>query len=301
MNNAPILDQSHVLDIAVSPDFANDTICFAGTASGIIRSVDGGNTWDRTGDTADPATAISCSPSFAQNGLVLAGSVGGFLRSGDAGRTWQGIPCGSPPPVISDIAWLTDRIVLAGTVEDGIFRSDDEGVTWKPANTGVLDYEIQNLAVQPGTPLVFAATASSLMVSQTGGKSWLELPNPGNAGTIALLATGHHPDGSPVLLAGTSEDDLYSSTDNGANWAKLATLTGLNLSLDITTSGDFVVSRQGEVIVSLDGGTTWQNLLRSRAPMIAATLIDRNNAERGILAAFSNGQISRITPAARSR
>jgi hypothetical protein len=49
-------------------------------------------------------------------------------------------------------------IVYAGTEADGVFRSTDGGVTWRPFSRGLLTVAILALAVDPAGSTLYAGT-----------------------------------------------------------------------------------------------------------------------------------------------
>ena len=73
--------------------------------------------------------------------------------------------CLAAGPLAPGRAWC-------GTVEDGLFRSDDGGRSWRPV--GLAGEEITSVAASPVEPdLVFAGTEpSALFRSADGGATW---------------------------------------------------------------------------------------------------------------------------------
>ena len=88
-------------------------------------------------------------------------------RAGDPGRReWRNhqaiafhsdsmaIPLSSPPPLVTCLAgWRSGEFgnrLLAGTLVDGVYWSDDRGCTWAPANTGLLDMSVYALVCASG-------------------------------------------------------------------------------------------------------------------------------------------------------
>lgn len=58
-----------------------------------------------------------------------------------------------------------------------LYRSDDAGQTWQPANEGLPDGGVSALALDPRQPeRLYAATAAdALFVSEDGGTTWRAL------------------------------------------------------------------------------------------------------------------------------
>lgn len=81
-----------ILSLAVSPGYAEDGVVFAGTeATGIWRSSDRGETWERLGEEwlTGAVNAIVLAADFAANPQVLAVLDAGARWSADGGHTWS--------------------------------------------------------------------------------------------------------------------------------------------------------------------------------------------------------------------
>ena len=113
----------------------------AGTAQGVYDSSDGGGSWHPLGLATESVAAVGVLPSA--NGFTLFagvdnGTVGAalLLKSEGLGGSWAAVKGTFPADaVVASLAIAsapsggTDPPVLAGTSE-GLFRSDDRGVTW---------------------------------------------------------------------------------------------------------------------------------------------------------------------------
>ena len=66
-------------DLAISPSYASDATVFAGVTGGVLRSLDGGDTWHRADRGLDDefVPAIALSPGFEADGTLFAGTSGG--------------------------------------------------------------------------------------------------------------------------------------------------------------------------------------------------------------------------------
>lgn len=185
------------------------------------------------------------------------------------------------------------RVVLAGSYGDGLFRSTDNGATWQPANDGLTATAHRVLTPDPLTPgAILAGTEPGrIFRSSDEGQTWQELdgitriegyedwylPYSPRAGAVRNI---YAPDPSGTrLLASVEVGGLLDSPDNGDTWTCSAIgvdddihhITGhpddphlLFASLgyaSLRTSPHRVDgSRFGGIARSRDGGATWQKL-----------------------------------------
>lgn len=164
---------------------------------GIIRSLDGGKTWDRT-----LTRLVECPFTFdctdapiieLQDGSALICVYGGpreggpdrpaFLRSTDSGKTWELRSTVGSDHEMSEtgVAQLADgRLVFISRPEGDIAWSDDLGKTWTDHVTfGIRLYEPQLLTLKDGTLLCLHGSYSTsshgvhAMFSRDGGQTWI--------------------------------------------------------------------------------------------------------------------------------
>jgi len=301
-----------VYALGASPQFDRDGVCFAGRASGLYRSVDGGASWQPAyaalNLTEDLSTsAVVVSPGFASDRAVFAGVTGAILRSHDAGATWFLSMLPSPPPVVSCLVASPDHerdgVLFAGTLEDGVFRSSDRGERWVRWNFGLLDLHVLALALSPGfaqDETLFAAVESGIFRSTNGGRAWREVPFPEHLAPVISLAVSPDFKRDGLLLAGTEAHGLYVSRDRGGTWAALGegllgeAVNAVLLAPDFPQTPTILAVTSDGLSLSEDGGSTWTELAADVPPDEAVVAV---SAPRGLhsgaplLLGLSNGEV----------
>jgi photosystem II stability/assembly factor-like uncharacterized protein len=269
--------QDVVHALAASPAFEHDGVCFAARSTGLYGSQDGGQTWESVyGSLALEAplttAAVALSPGFAADQTLFAGVLGAILRSSDGGRNWFATALPTPPPFVSSLVtspnFVHDGIVLAGTMEDGVFRSGDRGVHWAAWNFGLLDLNVLCLAMSPSfaeDETVFAGTDSGIFHSTNGGRAWREVDFPADLAPVLSLALSPGYENAGVLFAGTEASGLYTSQNRGRSWTRLGegTIEGavntVLLSPQFPARPEVLVALADALLVSRDGGQTWSD------------------------------------------
>lgn len=207
---------------------------------GITKSSDHGKTWSTTG-VRRHYHGVSISPYNPK--LVITGMASEFpdtamgqdspdlpggriVRSVDGGVTWkeadEGFPAGADTSV-HDVAFdPTDaNVVYVSTAHEqvgnvitreifGVFKSTDQGKTWRAVNDGLSSLDVDSVKVSPKKN-VFAGTMNGIFVSMDGALHWspTELKHPIESLLVDPLGT---------IFAGTEKDGLFVSFDNGTNW-----------------------------------------------------------------------------------
>lgn len=263
--------------LAASPAFERDGVCFAARSTGLYGSQDGGQSWQSAygslGLTAPlPTAAVVLSPDFVADQTLFAGVPGAILRSSDGGRSWFPTSLPTPPPFVTSLVispnFVHDGIVLASTMEDGVFRSGDRGVHWAAWNFGLLDLNVLCLAVSPAfaeDETVFAGTDSGVFCSTNGGRAWREVEFPADLAPVLSLALSPGYASTGLLFAGTESCGLYTSQDRGCSWKRLGggaiegAVNTILLSPEFPARPEMLVSLADALLVSHDGGQTWSD------------------------------------------
>ncbi|HUU28477.1 MAG TPA: hypothetical protein VM123_11755 [archaeon] len=147
--------------------------------------------------------------------------------------------------------------LFAGTYEDGVFLSTNNGTSWTEVNTGLTNTVILALAVSPDSSgNLFAGTGDGgVFLSTNNGTSWTEVNNGlTNTSVRALAVSGTN------LFAGTG-GGVFLSTNNGTSWTEVntgLTNTGVNHNgLAVSGTNLFAGTFDGGVFLSTNNGTSW--------------------------------------------
>ncbi|MDP8237308.1 MAG: hypothetical protein P9M08_13075 [Candidatus Erginobacter occultus] len=172
--------QSAVLCLAVDP--SNPDAVFAGTLSGLARSLDGGQTWGRpSGRLANMViTRVAVHPFDSR--IVLVGTVGyGVFKSTDGGNEWTQVlnraGAGANRVLAIDFAPSQPEVIYAGTMS-GIYKSLDGGESWDPATGMGISPTIlvRDLVISPINPeQVVIAADQGIFGTTNGGGLWRKL------------------------------------------------------------------------------------------------------------------------------
>ncbi len=273
---------------------ADGSCLYAGTfGCGVLRSTDSGISWSRMNSgltTNDLANLSKC------GSLLVAGGDDGVFLSRDSAKNWlsvggpsfvqavatngtdifSGISAsgGSPGGVfhMTGGSWssaglagntvytmsMLGTTIFAGTGDSGVYRSTDNGTSWKPASAGLPNFAVLVLAVS-GSNLFAGTQGGGVFRSTDMGNSW----NACNNGLSNLLVLSLSVDGGR-LLAGTLGVGVYRSNDSGRSWVQIPNKTSIVENLSVSSNGTdlFAGSGGSGAYRSTDNGSSWQPIDR---------------------------------------
>jgi photosystem II stability/assembly factor-like uncharacterized protein len=327
----PLFGGWEVYHMAASP--ADPDRLYASQSTGwfgqvVQRSDDGGRSWRPAGnqflykgqpgqhlwydDTPHPwefARVWHIEPSADDPDTVLAGVEDAALfKSADGGETWEEIDALRTHPSAS--TWhpgaggMAVHTILVDPHDAdsmhvaisaaGVFRTDDGGKSWRPANRGLssgtipdsdaeVGHCVHRIARHPSRPAtLFMQKHWDVMRSDDGGDSWREIS--GNLPTdfgFPVAVHAHEPE-TVYVVPITSDSEhyppegrlrVYRSRTGGDEWEPLE--RGLpeegcyvNVLRDamavdaLDPCGIYFGTTGGQVYVSPDGGDSWQDIIR---------------------------------------
>ena len=197
---------ARVLYLAADP--TNPNICYAianayNTAP-LYVTKDGGSTWSPV-TTLKTAVlqVIAFQPSNPQ--VLFAGWDPQIARSTDGGATWNNLPGTNwdTRSIYLDAAGITGRVIVGS--DQGAYITHDNGATWSSLNGNLTSSILYSIAVSGSTVLATAQDWPAL-ASFDGGKSWTEVNNTGETGTVVI-----NPGNPSYAYFWTSGGMMYSS------------------------------------------------------------------------------------------
>jgi photosystem II stability/assembly factor-like uncharacterized protein len=204
--------------------------------------------------TRHPRRAPACIAVRAFAGALVAGA----LLTAPLHADWRPVgPYGGTVTVLA-VDPARPSTILAGTPHQGLFRSDDGGMTWEPVDTGIetLVSQIAFDRLHPGR--VYAGIGGGVLLSLDHGRSWSDTTAfGGHAGLLTAMAVD--PRGGSFVYASAAE--LFRSADRGRHWKLLGSASPAQnaaaaLAVDATSSALYSASYAG-IYRSRDHGVTF--------------------------------------------
>lgn len=256
---------------------------FAGTDLGLYRWDEGPARWTAVPSPMQDVWALTHDPRDAD--VIVAGTrPAGFYLSRDAGATWTVLPVPGLQayssvnmgptrvtqilfdPLVADRLWATVEI-------GGIFRSDDNGVTWTSCVDGLVSTDVHGIAVMrddAGGHLALATTNRGLHRSEDHGRTWTfqsldapwqytraVVPHPTDPASV-FVTNGNGPPGN--------DGRLLRSRDHGRTFAVVELPTTVNSTVwSVAVNAQvpdvmFLATNLGQMFRSDDAGLRWTRL-----------------------------------------
>ena len=212
-----------------NPHQANLFLAYGWYPVGLVRSEDGGSTWEQ----------------------VL------LEEGGEAFRVYESTQL---PPQISASGSAGDVYYTIDPRPQVLYRSDDWGREWQRRADGLTIF-----AVHPVDPdlLVAHSEARGVVASEDGGITWEEQGRGPNSGQATITRMALSP-GPPMRLYAVAGDGFHVSVDGGATWTRLRRLSDTRVHriiLDPSDRDHIVLVSPTELLETPDQGATWESLV----------------------------------------
>ncbi len=201
----------------------------------ILRTIDGGNTWQKVYDDPEGQTPLFDIWFKDENHGIAIGAYGLYLVSGDGGASWD-----------------TSELNVI-TVEAAI-DSDEEAAEDDDDFLDSYDLHLNSIALADNGKLYIAAEAGQVYRSDDSGESWIPLAPDYIGSLFGVLPIS----GDTVLVFGL-RGHMFRSEDAGGSWQEIEMPTQEMLTNGIVTTNDeiYITGLGGTVLKSNDKGQTF--------------------------------------------
>ena len=273
---------------------SDSMLIFIGTMrSGIFKSINLGQAWKNMENLfANNQTRGRLVQDIKQveDSLYL-GTDAGLFKSPDLGETWELIfpsVSGFLTSVVIDhrnpaVIYISFYLGGAGAFSNnGIFKSEDYGKTWRQINDGLVSVNVTNLVMSKHDPnKLYATTTDGIYKTTNGGESgWIKISN--NLPQITFTCIRIDENDPNVIYAG-SFNGVFESTDDGIHWKNI---TGANfknrfiLPNSMQKIGDkLLVGTEIGLYVSDNEGKSWQEKNNGLENLCIHSVFAKNESE----------------------
>jgi len=218
---------------------------FVGTLDGIFKILRANRGWKLESRSLEGSevNAIRIHP---KNSSVYAGVRGGGLYHSEDGNTWRKLGEGVLSEKVRAVSLDPSNrgIIYVGTEPPALWKSDDDGQTWKELEgvralamerkwtypVPTIQPHVRGIAVAPKRPerLCLATQVGGVLLSEDGGRSWSDVRDPID---MDVHAVAFDPTSDDVIYAATGGGErfpdpspppkgkpLYRSRDAGRSW-----------------------------------------------------------------------------------
>ena len=255
-----------------------------GAQRGLLRTMDGGATWTRLGETALAGRSIY---NLAVRGstFLLAvpstdnGTLAGLYRTTDTGANFTNVSglggSGLPAGAVTHLAGDPSNAArfYAHVASTGVYRSTDSGATWTNISAGMAAANVAQLALavaNDGT--VFAAeltTTSRVYRSTNQGGAWTQMDSvQANTSTTFNSFVADPANSNIVYLAGLFVRTSFpfsgrvvrgdASLAAGTQWTSIASTSGLGVGTAPHTDSRAMAFTAGNRLIEGDDGGIYE-------------------------------------------
>jgi len=234
-------------------------IIYAATGDGVYKSVNGGESWQRS---CNGLGSLSTSSLAIDGDTIYVGTTGGVYKSVDAGETWELSSEGLTDVTCLAIAPTEPSVIYAavGIEQSEIFKSVDSGESWFPVDGSLKTGRFYSIAVHPQHSDVIYVVRENTFIEQSTRSEWKDAD-------MGLISTG-------IWCVAINFPDVYVSTSAGVyksigwdfssskSFSMISSGLPPNITIMAVPSPDtvYVYSPRNGIYKSDDGGNNWQLL-----------------------------------------
>jgi len=275
--------------LALEIDPRNSSTLYASTSDGIFKSINAGLNWNRIRTSFESMMVRDLVVDPKSSATLYAGASNGIFKSTDGGTRWENVSASilAQAGLTSGLGMIRVLVfdpqnpstIYAGA-DRGVFRSTNDGNSWKAAKKGLPNQRFFALAINPQTPTTVYSGVGTLISrpgenpaggifrSVDGGASWQAVANyihkAQQRRDISVRALVIDPRNPSTVFASTAYG-ILKTTDAGATWESINSgLTNANVH-DLAIDHDnpmilYAATFGGGIFKSTDGGSSWRNV-----------------------------------------
>ncbi|MCD6161834.1 MAG: hypothetical protein J7K40_05410, partial [candidate division Zixibacteria bacterium] len=266
--------------VTISP-IQNNTVFIGTRTNGVLRSTDGGDTWQEINEGLNSRTihSIEIDP---ETGIIYIGAFfDGIYRSLDNGDSWEKISNHILQATTTDLAvnWRNSDSVYAAT-KCGFYKSADGGLSWdlQELCSPIYDIGTYSLEVDPHDPnFIYVGYYPNYDInnvyrggiyrSSDGGSTWQSYNNglPLNSPFYGMAIADYQNGSRRIYLS--SRKGAYYSDDLAQTWTACGggipsnhafySLDVSPVNPDIVFLGEWGINNMN-IFKTVDGGTNWE-------------------------------------------
>jgi photosystem II stability/assembly factor-like uncharacterized protein len=270
------LDKTHIAFLTSDP--ARSSTLYAASTLGLLKSLDGGGTWNSLGPDlpqAVPPSAVAINPHNSKE-LYVGYDGLGLFKSSDSGQTWEPIDKGLPNLSVRCIAISPkDPNLIYLGILGGVAISTSGGKSWHMSSGFRRAVNVNAVVIDPKNPqYLYAGTGGAgVFKSGNGGVSWkdineglssLSIPalhiDPENSDIV--LAGAYHPASPTDLYVGDASGGVFRSQDGGRTWqgSSLLNIHIFSFAASPACPGVVYAGAWGGIYRSTDKGLSWTDI-----------------------------------------
>lgn len=229
-----------------------DTLVAVGDLGTILRSSNGGSTWEVKLNAAGVTDQLFATFFVSGSTGWAVGEVGRVLKTTDAGGSW--FP--QSPPTQSDLFALYFASPATGWVlgaNGSILKTIDGGTTWSPESSGTTS-TLYGITFTSATNGFAVGTDGTILATTNGGSAWKSQTSGSTQSFYGVQFVS-----STVGFVVGSFGTIYRTINGGSSWTPQTSNTDMSLYglRFISGSTGWAAGAYGTVVKTTNGGLTW--------------------------------------------
>ncbi|MEQ8755922.1 MAG: hypothetical protein RID09_20755 [Coleofasciculus sp. G1-WW12-02] len=238
----------------------------------------------------DDVYHVELSPTYSQDQTLFITVRGNLLKSTDGGESWQrawkGLNNRANLFAVS-VFPENPKTLFVSSLGNGIYKSQNQGVSWTQVNQGLDNLSIDLLSISPQSPdiVLAAGEEKGLYKTKDGGENWYSVIN----SDAKITALGFSPAQTNQVFVGDTQGIVYLSQDAGETWKQMSTLaesgsiTALAFSPNFATDNTVWIGTEKEGIFKTeDSGASFSNVNQGLSDPSIRDITIVSNGEKDI-------------------